>query len=154
MKTSSQNDFGENPTLIQQVFSDFCSSNGRLPSSRVGEALGVLSMNPLQSQVSKWTKDFRKKGLEFAQFKELVTTASQHSVESNDEVLESLAIFDLDGEGYISVAQLQFLMCQPQQGEETEALKAADFTELLKGLPSQNGQIRYKDLANLINEKL
>ena len=42
----------------------------------------------VRSKVSKWTKDFRKKGLEFVQFKELVTTASQHSVESNDEVRE------------------------------------------------------------------
>ena len=34
------------------------------------------------------------------------------------KVAESLAVLDIDGEGLIPVAQLQFLMCQEQPGKK------------------------------------
>ncbi|XP_023332088.1 calmodulin-related protein 97A [Eurytemora carolleeae] len=145
---------GQEMSFIKQVFGDFCSSNGRIPASRAAAALQVLGYNPLQSQVTEWTKKYRKNGMEFPDFLALSKVAEDKEIHSTDEeVTESLAVLDIDGEGLIPVGQLRFLMCQTQPGGEGEAMKPEEFSKFIDGFPQQDGFIRYRDLAILMSEK-
>ena len=63
------------------------------------------------------------------------------------QVEESLSIFDVDGEGWISRGQIKHLMCS-QTGEE---LTEEEFEELLDNIPgNEDGMIRVADFAHLL----
>ena len=62
---------------------------------------------------------------------------------------ESLSIFDVDGEGWISRGQIKHLMCS-QTGEE---LTEEEFEELLDNIPgNEDGMIRVADFAHLLSQ--
>ena len=67
----------------------------------------------------------------------------------SNKVEESLSIFDVDGEGWISRGQLKHLLCS-NSGDE---LTADEFEELFKNLPgNEDGMIRVIDVAHMLNE--
>lgn len=126
--------------FIKEVFGDFCLATGRLPVSRVAEVLQVLGCSPLQSEVDNWTSKYRKKGLEYRDLVAVYETC-QHQVHhhTEEEVAESLAVFDVDGNGFIPVSQLLYLMCQPQEAESKEAMKPEEVLKLLETRPPPSG---------------
>ena len=66
-----------------------------------------------------------------------------------NQVEESLGIFDVDGDGWISRGQIKHLICS-QTGE---GLTEDEFEELLDNIPgNEDGMIRVADFAHLLNQ--
>ena len=65
------------------------------------------------------------------------------------QVEESLSIFDVDGDGWISRGQIKHLMCS-QTGE---GLTEDEFEDLLDNIPgNEDGMIRVSDFTHLLTQ--
>ena len=91
---------------------------------------------------------------------------------SDWQITESFAVFDLDGEGWLPIAQLKHLMCTNfgkaslhifhskyfiilKLGSESETLKEEEFNFLISHLKKNDeGFIQYKDFARILSEKI
>merc|ERR1712080_15238 len=131
---------------IEDTFNDH-SKDGRIPADKIGDAIRALGYNPLQSEVQQWIESV---GSTFSlnDFLSIINHCkNQQETSSREEVNESLAFFDMDGEGYLPVEQLRYLMCSVQTGEQ---ITKTEFDELIDGIHVREGKISYLDLAEIM----
>merc|ERR1712098_882338 len=102
--------------VSQDVFRDFCDPTGFLPKEKVADAVRCLGENPLQSEIREITNKFKSQGLNFQQFEEVVKIYKNMNQSPNDELSESLAVFDVDGEGLVPMSQIKHLICSEDSG--------------------------------------
>eukprot|EP00092_Neocalanus_flemingeri_P003360 GFUD01003598.1.p1 GENE.GFUD01003598.1~~GFUD01003598.1.p1 ORF type:complete len:145 (+),score=40.22 GFUD01003598.1:182-616(+) len=137
--------------LPQDVFRDFCDVTGHLPKEKVGDAVRCLGENPLQSEIRDITNKFKGQGLSFQQFEEVVRICRKQNQSPVDELSESLAVFDVDGEGFIPRSQIKHLICSEESGE---GLTAANFEMLMERIETnEDGMVRIADLVHLLEQK-
>merc|ERR1711935_1137987 len=139
------------PGRIESVFNDLCARGGLLDKGDVSRTVACVGqhLNPSISQVSDACGKFHEDGVNLDQFKEIVTNLTKQMEESSQEkVTESLAVFDVDGEGLVSRSQVKHIVC----GDQSEGLSDDEFEILLKTLKAdENGMIRIMDIVNIIS---
>jgi len=135
----------------KEVFSDFCDGSGFLPKTRVGDAVRCLGENPLQSEISDLTKQYSGQGITFEQFQEVVKTCKSQNQSPTDELSEAFSVFDVDGEGFVSMSHIRHLL----SGESgAEALNRDQCDMLLDNIEvNEDGMVRIADLVTLIQQK-
>eukprot|EP00091_Calanus_sinicus_P021420 TRINITY_DN6346_c0_g1_i1.p1 TRINITY_DN6346_c0_g1~~TRINITY_DN6346_c0_g1_i1.p1 ORF type:complete len:145 (+),score=36.63 TRINITY_DN6346_c0_g1_i1:212-646(+) len=135
----------------QDVFRDFCDPTGHLPKDKVADAVRCLGENPLQSEIRDITNKFKGQGLNFQQFEEVVRICKNMNQSPTDELSESLAVFDVDGEGLIPRSQIKHLICS---GESGEGLSVEGFEMLMEHIKAnEDGMVRIADLVHLLEQK-
>merc|ERR1712066_536870 len=113
---------------LKQVYNDFADHEGKLSKKKLLEAVQCLGYNPLKSQVDDWSLEFPCDFLDLTEFIQVVRSADEQSLTEQEEITESFAVFDLDGEGWLPIAQLKHLMCT---NFESETLKEEEFNFLI-----------------------
>jgi len=136
---------------VKDVYKDFrTSDSGLLPKQKLAQALRCLGHNPLQKEVILEAKKYKGQMLDFSQFEKILGEFEKKEKVQREELEESLNIFDVDGEGWISRGQIKHLICSPT-GEE--ALTEDEFEELLDNIQAnEDGLIRVTDFAHLLNQ--
>merc|ERR1712154_448798 len=151
MGAETQREKREFHSYFQDVYRDFCDRTGQLPKERVGDAVRCLGENPLQSEIVEITKDFKGSGLTLHQFEEVVRICKSQNQSPPDELYESLAVFDVDGEGFVPMSHIKHLITGDTSGEE---LTTSQFDFLVERIEvNQDGMVRIADLVNLIQQK-
>ena len=116
-----------------------------LSSSRVKEPQHV------SLQIVDITKDFKGAGLTLRQFEEVVRICKSQNQSPPDELYESLAVFDVDGEGLVPMSHIKHLITADNSGE---ALATSQFDFLMERVEvNQDGMVRIADLVHLIQQK-
>jgi len=137
--------------VSQDVFRDFCDSTGQLPKEKVADAVRCLGENPLQSEIRDITNKFKGHGLNFQQFEEVIRIYKKMNQSPNDELSESLAVFDVDGEGLIPMSQIKHLICS---GDSGEGLTVDGFDMLMEHMKvDEDGMVRVADIVHLLQQK-
>ena len=102
-------------------------------------------------QIVDITKDFKGAGLTLRQFEEVVRICKSQNQSPPDELYESLAVFDVDGEGLVPMSHIKHLITADTSGE---ALSTSQFDFLMERIEvNQDGMVRIADLVNLIQQK-
>ena len=102
-------------------------------------------------QIVEITKDFKGSGLTLHQFEEVVRICKSQNQSPPDELYESLAVFDVDGEGFVPMSHIKHLITGDTSGEE---LTTSQFDFLVERIEvNQDGMVRIADLVNLIQQK-
>ena len=102
-------------------------------------------------QIADITKDFKGAGLTLHQFEEVVRICKSQNQSPPDELFESLAVFDVDGEGFVPMSHIKHLITGDSSGE---GLSASQFDFLVERIEvNQDGMVRIADLVNLIQQK-
>lgn len=97
------------------------------------------------------TKDFKGAGLTLRQFEEVVRICKSQNQSPPDELYESLAVFDVDGEGLVPMSHIKHLITADNSGE---ALATSQFDFLMERVEvNQDGMVRIADLVHLIQQK-
>merc|ERR1711874_272114 len=149
------NEDEDSPDLkLKQVYNDFADHEGKLSKRKVLEAVQCLGYNPLQGQVEDWSSEFSGDFLNLDEFMQVLRCAGQETSAGQPEISEHFAVFDLDGEGWLPIAQLQHLLCT-NFGSESETLEEEEFNFLISHLKKNDeGFIQYKDFARILSEKI
>ena len=102
-------------------------------------------------QIAEITKDFKGAGLTLHQFEEVVRICKCQNQSPPDELFESLAVFDVDGEGFVPMSHIKHLITGDTSGE---GLSTSQFDFLVERIEvNQDGMVRIADLVNLIQQK-
>ena len=102
-------------------------------------------------QIAEITKDFKGAGLTLHQFEEVVRICKSQNQSPPDELFESLAVFDVDGEGFVPMSHIKHLITGDTSGE---GLSTSQFDFLVERIEvNQDGMVRIADLVNLIQQK-
>merc|ERR1711872_174381 len=136
---------------LKDVFRDFCDRTGHLPKEKVGDAVRCLGENPLESEIQEITKDFKGAGITLVQFEEVVRICKTQNQSPSDELYESLAVFDVDGEGLVPMSHIKHLICSEDSGE---GLTVEGFAMLMEHIKvDEDGMVRVADIVHLLQQK-
>merc|ERR1712025_1389231 len=113
---------------IQQIYWDHVDKSGQMPKERVADAVRCNGQNPLNTEIREIVKRFKGPSITLAQFQEVASLCERQNKSPRDELSESLAVFDVDGEGFMPRSQLKHLITDPQSGE---GIKPEEFELLM-----------------------
>ncbi|XP_059178172.1 calmodulin-like isoform X2 [Physella acuta] len=139
----------------QQEISDFQEafglfdkdSDGFINSADIGTVIrslgGVITDAEIKAMVGQF--DHKNGMVDFADFLALMATTLSKK-ESPDELLQAFQVFDRDGNGYISAAELRHVMTN--LGEK---LSDEDVEEMIREADIDgNGQVNYTEFVRMI----
>ena len=85
------------------------------------------------------------------QFEEVVRICKTQNQSPSDELYESLAVFDVDGEGLVPMSHIKHLITSDTSGE---GISGEQFHFLMERIEvNEDGMVRIADLVNLIQQK-
>lgn len=124
--------------------------DGKIESAQLGEVLRSLGLNPTQADVKKALKEVDPNGnkrISFEEFLPIFLSIGQkkpiHS--SNEGFVDGLRVFDRDGNGQISAAELRHVLTGLG-----ERMTEEEVDLLLSGMEDQQGQINYEDFVKMV----
>ncbi|CAD5118207.1 DgyrCDS6930 [Dimorphilus gyrociliatus] len=124
---------------------------GSIPIDQLGEMVRALRQCPTQKEVGELIREFcgNKGEFSLSTFTSIVTKLSQRKRDTEDEVREAFSVFDRDGNGYVSAAEIRHVMTS--LGEK---LGHDEIEELLSEVNiDSDGQIEYKAVVRTLMQK-
>jgi len=115
----------------KEAFSLFdINGDGFITVKELGTVMRSLGKNPTESELQEMTNDLNANGLiDFALFCTLMNRKSRPVV-SDEEIIEAFKVFDKEGKGFISAAELRHIMTnigeKLSSDEVDEMLREAD----------------------------
>lgn len=137
---------------FKEAFSLFDKDgDGCITSKELGTVMRSLGQNPteaeLQDMISEVDSD-RNGMIDFPEFLVMMSRKVKES-ESEDEIKEAFKVFDKDGNGYISAAELRHVMTNLGEKltdeEVDEMIREADV--------DGDGQINYEEFVKMMMSK-
>lgn len=133
-------------TEFKEIFDLFDQNDeGRIPTSKLPQALWALGQNPSRSEIEDMMKEvehLENGKIDFPEFLVLIARKSKQS-SSEEELIEAFKLFDRDGDGVISVAELRFIFKtlgeQYPDDELDDMIKACDL--------DRDGLINYEEVV-------
>ena len=139
---------------IQQTFDLYDKTgNGEIDHYSVGEAIRSLGFNPTQLQLGKLLNNPELKNLtsqfvKLQDFYPMVVSAMQAEENTNDEeFVEALKVFDRDGSGVISSAELRYAL-----GSMGDMMSKQEIDKLVNEFEDSTGSVNYSEFVRKINE--
>eukprot|EP00128_Syssomonas_multiformis_P008865 Colp12_sorted_trinity150504_noHs@23796 len=122
--------------------------DGKVDSADLGAALRALGQNPTESEVKKLIVEIDPNGTKRLGFEEvlplLAVTKKEHG--KSEDFVEGLKVFDKEGNGYISAAELRHVLTSLG-----EPLSDTEMDSLLQGVEvDKEGQVNIEDFVRLI----
>lgn len=118
----------------------------------LGNAVRALGLNPTEAEVKKARADVEAEGIEripFETFLPIFLSVQRNAPKySAKDYIEGLRVFDKDGNGTISSAELRHVLTtlgEPMEDEEVD--------ELISGYEDGQGCVNYEDLIRMLTTK-
>lgn len=138
---------------IKEAFSLFDKDgDGYITTSDLGTVMRSLGQNPTQAEVQDMISDVNAAGrsgkIDFPEFLTLMARKLKDE-DSEEEILEAFRVFDRDGNGFLSTAELRHVMTSIG-----EKLTEDEVNRLIKEADADgDGQINYSEFVNIIMQK-
>jgi calmodulin len=120
------------------------ASGGSVESKQLNKLFRAVGLNPTEAEVAEWKKEAGS-SCDQDKFIAIATKKFEESDDSTDEIVDSFAVFDKDGEGFISEVEFKHILTTMG-----EALSEKELAEVLEEVEISDGQINYKAFADEI----
>ncbi|OPL21536.1 hypothetical protein AM593_00271, partial [Mytilus galloprovincialis] len=134
---------------VREAFTLFDLKNeGKIANDKVGQAVRSLGLNPSEEEVQLMIREVDVRGTGFAVYAEFLAMFKRHQrdISSEDEIKDAFRVFDKEGNGYISAAELRHVLTnlgeRLRDEEVDEMIREADLTG--------DGQINYEEFAHVL----
>lgn len=122
--------------------------DGKASAKEIPNILRAVGLNPMKEELEKLSKDLgKKKRLDFEEFLPIYVSFSKKRPAKEDDFVEALRVFDRDGNGMISAAQLRHVLMNlgdKMNEEQVDAIVSlgekkglVDYEKLIKEVLSQ-----------------
>lgn len=138
---------------IKEAFSLFDKDgDGYIGTGDLGTVMRSLGQNPTQAELQDMINDVNAAGrngkIDFPEFLTLMARKLKDE-DSEEEILEAFRVFDRDGNGFISTAELRHVMTSIG-----EKLSEDEVNRMIKEADSDgDGQINYNEFVGIIMQK-
>ena len=137
---------------IKDAFSLFDKDgDGNITTKELGTVMRSLGQNPTENELQEMINevDADKSGtIEFSEFLNLMAKKMKDT-DTEEELIEAFKVFDKDGNGFISAAELKHVIInlgeKLSEEEIEDMVKEADF--------DGDGQINYKEFVRMVMAK-
>lgn len=134
---------------FQEAFSLFDKDgDGCITTKELGTVMRSLGQHPTEAEVAEIVKELEGNGkgkIDFNEFQELMSQKMKSTI-TEEEIREAFLLFDNDGNGFISAAELRHVMTNLG-----ETLTEEEVDELLHEADSNgDGQIDYDEFVKLM----
>lgn len=134
---------------IKEVFSLFDpNGDGMINKKHLGTCMRSLGLNPTDSELHNITSDESTNDEQVIDFSKFLDIMSQFpkDLDSMEEIREAFRVFDKDGKGTISAAELKHVMTTL-----AERLTDQEWDEMIEEVDiDDDGQIDYEQFINLM----
>lgn len=137
---------------FKEAFSLFDrDGDGCITTKELGTVMRSLGQNPTEAELQDMVGEVDADGsgtIDFPEFLSLMARKMRDS-DSEEEIREAFRVFDKDGNGYISAAELRHVMTN--LGEK---LTDEEVDEMIKEADCNNdGQVNYEEFVRMMTEK-
>jgi len=134
---------------FKEAFSLFDKDgDGNITSQELGTVMRSLGQNPTEAEISEIIKTLEGDTINFDEFVKIMVVKMKDT-ESEEEIKEAFKVFDKDGTGVISAAELRHVMTN--LGEK---LTDTEVDDLIKEADVDgDGQINYEEFVKLMLSK-
>mmetsp|Transcript_82785 Transcript_82785/g.114957 ORF Transcript_82785/g.114957 Transcript_82785/m.114957 type:complete len:146 (+) Transcript_82785:75-512(+) len=121
------------------------ASGGKVEGKKLNALFRSVGLNPTEAQVAEWKKECGG-SCDKDTFIKVAKKKFEESNDSVDEIIDSFAVFDKDGQGMISAAEFKHILCNMG-----ESLGEREITEVMSEVEiDSKGMINYKAFADQI----
>ncbi|KXN66162.1 calmodulin [Conidiobolus coronatus NRRL 28638] len=142
----------EQVTEFKEAFSLFDKDgDGMITAKELGTVMRSLGQNPTEAELHDMINDVDADGSGTVDFPEFLTLMARNmkNADSEEEIREAFKVFDKDGNGYISAAELRHVMTNLGEKltdeEADEMIREADV--------DGDGQINYDEFVKMMMSK-
>lgn len=124
-------------------------NNGTISKQELSTVMRSLGLSPSEQEVTDLMNEIDVNGNKSIEFSEFLTLMSRQ-LKQNDsemELLEAFKVFDKNGDGYISSAELKHVLTSIG-----EKLSDAEVDEMLKEVADGQGQINIEQFAEILSK--
>ncbi|NXD04483.1 CALMS protein, partial [Certhia brachydactyla] len=137
---------------FKEAFSLFDrDGDGCITTKELGTVMRSLGQNPTEAELLDMVGEVDADGsgtIDFPEFLSLMAR-KMRDTDSEEEIREAFRVFDKDGNGYISAAELRHVMTN--LGEK---LTDEEVDEMIKEADCNNdGQVNYEEFVRMMTEK-
>ncbi|XP_009329299.1 PREDICTED: calmodulin, striated muscle [Pygoscelis adeliae] len=137
---------------FKEAFSLFDrDGDGCITTKELGTVMRSLGQNPTEAELQDMVGEVDADGsgtIDFPEFLSLMAR-KMRDTDSEEEIREAFRVFDKDGNGYISAAELRHVMTN--LGEK---LTDEEVDEMIKEADCNNdGQVNYEEFVRMMTEK-
>ncbi|KAH8381938.1 hypothetical protein KR009_001095, partial [Drosophila setifemur] len=137
---------------FKEAFSQFDKdATGTISTRELGAVMRILGQNPTEGELQDLISEIDANGngqIDFNEFCQLMAKQMRET-DTEEEMREAFKIFDRDGDGFISPAELRFVMInlgeKVTDEEIDEMIREADF--------DNDGMINYEEFVWMISQK-
>ena len=138
---------------FREAFSLFDKSGDeKIDSEQVGDLLRALGCNPTVAEASKIAKELDPEGTRRVSFEEflpvLLSCKSKESSLGEQEFVNGLRTFDMDGTGTISIAELRHVLTS--LGEKLTEAQVDASLQMLPESERSRGQVNYEEFVKAV----
>lgn len=137
---------------FKEAFSLFDKDgDGSITTSELGNVMQSLGQNPTEAELQDMIGELDTDGSGTVDFPEFLSLMARkmRDMDSEEEIREAFRVFDEDGIGYISAAELRHVMTN--LGEK---LTDEEVDEMIKEADSNSdGQVNYEEFVRMMTEK-
>jgi len=125
--------------------------DGTITTKELGTVMRSLGQNPTEAELQDMINEVDQDGSSTIDFPEFLTLMSRkmHDTDTEEEIKEAFRVFDKDGNGFISAAELRHVMTnlgEKLTNEEVdEMIREADV--------DGDGQINYAEFVKMMMSK-
>ncbi|KAF9649947.1 putative calmodulin [Thelephora ganbajun] len=137
---------------FKEVFSLFDKDgDGTINTEELGTVMRSLGLDPTEAEIRKMINEIDSDGDGTIDFREFLTMMAMkmNDADSGEEIKEAFKVFDRDGSGYISAAELKQVLAS--LGERL----TDDEIDMMIGEVDvdRDGQIDYEEFVNMMMSK-
>merc|ERR1712010_71401 len=158
-KTSTMSGSAEADQLTEEQIAEFKEAfslfdkdgDGTITTKELGTVMGSLGQNPTEAELQDMINEVDADGsgtIDFPEFLNLMARKMKDT-DSEEEIVEAFKVFDEDGNGFISAAELRHVMTNLGEKltdeEADEMIREADV--------DGDGQINYEELVKMMMSK-
>ncbi|NXX43172.1 CALMS protein, partial [Tricholaema leucomelas] len=137
---------------FKEAFSLFDrDGDGCITTKELGTVMRSLGQNPTEAELRGMVGELDADGSGTVDFPEFLSLMARkmRDTDSEEEIREAFRVFDKDGNGYISAAELRHVMTN--LGEK---LTDEEVDEMIKEADGNNdGQVNYEEFVRIMTEK-